>query len=103
MKWSVAVLSWVLFFVGLGLELGIDYYLRMVDGDPKTGGMAPILYYGIQLLLLVVAVILAFIGCQKISVLTYRVLIVAVQGVLGFGVYLCILLYYVFEFGIDSM
>ena len=91
------------FFAGLGLELGIDYYLRMVDGNPKTGGLEPNLYYGIQLLLSVVAIVLAFIACQKISVLAYRVLIVAIQGVLGFGVYLYVLLYYVFESGIDSM
>jgi len=34
------LIAWVVFLGGFGIEVGIDRFLRMRDGDVTTGGLA---------------------------------------------------------------
>ena len=103
MKWRMTFLAWILFFCGLGVELYIDFSLRMQDDNPKTGGLSPIHYFGYQVLLALSSVLVAFLACRGIAKLYFRILIVVAQVVLGFVLYMLILLHYVLEYDIDSL
>jgi hypothetical protein len=51
--------AWLIFFGGLGALIGVDWYLRMRDGEIRTGGFPEPL--------LVVAQLLLVLGCAWIA------------------------------------
>jgi hypothetical protein len=95
------VLAWVLFIGGLGLELAIDYLLRIYDGDIKTGGIPELLLFLITIALASIAVWLAFTATKPLGSRWKRLVVVAPQAVVGYVVYAFIAIYYVCSTGID--
>jgi len=103
MHWKVFALSWIIFFSGLAIELTIDYFLRMVDGNVRTGGLQPGVYYGAQLVLALIAITISIKGSKSIVNIRNRVALLSIQYCLGFILYLFVLLWYVLGFGVDSL
>lgn len=103
MNWKITLFAWLLFFAGLGVELVVDYTLRMRDGNPRSGGLAPSIYYGTQVVLFLCAFFLLLRGTLSLEKRYNRVLVLAVQVAIGSILYFWALFSYVIGAGIDSL
>lgn len=103
MNWRLTIIAWLLFFVGLGIELSADYSLRMRDGNIRTGGLSPNIYYGVQTILFLSALFLGVIGVSNFKKRIIQFFVVSIQIAIGFILYIYILFSYVLGTGIDSL
>lgn len=103
MNWKITIFAWALFFLGLGVELAIDYALRMQDGNPRTGGLSPATYYITQIILFLCAFFLSVKGTRSMKKWFSRVIVVSIQVAIGSVLYLWALYSYVLNAGIDSL
>ena len=94
-------LAWVVFFTGFLLEMLVDYLMRSRNGDIRTEGLSPTIWFLIQILLAAIALSLAFSATKPLQKWWKRVLVVLVQGTVAFGVYLYMGLSYICGTGID--
>ena len=98
-----AILGWLLFFGGAGIEFLIDYILRMRDANIRTGGFPEPLLFLLQAMLVLVSIFLLYQGVRSRPSLWQRVAIVSCQVAIGFVVYCFLALWYVTGTGIDSL
>jgi len=103
MNWRLTIIAWSLFFVGLVIELSVDYALRMRDGNMHTGGFSSNIYYGIQAVLFLSALFLGVRGASNFKKRIIQFLVVSIQIAIGFILYIWILFSYVLGAGIDSL
>jgi len=103
MYWKIFALSWIIFFFGLAIELTIDYFLRLVDGNVRTGGLQPGVYYGVQLLLAFISIMISVKSSGRIENVRNRGILLVMNFCLGFILYLFFLLWYVLGLGVDSL
>lgn len=97
------MLAWSIFFVGFGVEIGVDHVLRIQDGNIRTGSIPEPLWFLIQIALAAGALWLAFTATETLRIWWKRLLVVGVQAAVGFALYAFISLYYVVGTGIDSL
>ena len=83
--------------------MGIDHLLRIQDGNIRTGGIPELLWSLIQIALAVVALSIAYIATKPLHVFWKRAVMVGVQAIVGFLIYVFVGLYYVVATGIDSL
>ncbi len=95
--------AWCVFLGGFGVEVGIDRFLRMRDGDVTTGGIPETMWLAIPVLLAVAAAVLAWQGTRPMHAVWKRLAVVTVQLVVGFVIYGGGCLWYVVGGGIDSL
>jgi hypothetical protein len=95
--------AWLVFLGGFGVEVGVDRFLRMRDGDVTTGGIPEPLWFAIPILLAVAAAFLAWQGTRPLHAVWKRLAVVSVQLVVGFVIYAAGCLWYVVGSGIDSL
>lgn len=98
-----AFIPWFVFLGGLGIELGIDYLIRMRDGDIRTGGLPETLFFALQLMLATVALLMAWQATRSLEAAWKRLTVVSLQAGIGFVLYAIIGLMYVVGNGIDSL
>ena len=100
-----AVLGWLQFIVGLLILGSWDYYVRWRDGWLGNGGKPTpdAVWFGVPLLLGVIALILLWRATAAIRRSWTRVAVVAVQALLGFAFYVVACLWYVVGTGVDSL
>jgi hypothetical protein len=98
---TLGVLAWIVFFGGFAMEIGIDYALRIRDGDVRTGGIPETLWFLIQIVLAAVALWLAFRATETLGSWWKRLLIVGLQAAIAFIPYAFIGINYVCGAGID--
>jgi hypothetical protein len=98
-----SVIGWFLFFGGLAIQIGVDYFLRMQDGNIKEGGFSEPLWFSIQFILGLISIFFLYKGTQSRPQLWQRIATVAWQVILAFVIYFVILLFYVLGTGIDSV
>ena len=103
MNWRLTIIAWSIFFFGLGIELSVDYTLRMRDGDMHTGGFSPTIYYGVQTVLFLSALFIGVRGVSKFKKHIIQAFVLSVQIAFGFILYILILFTYVLGAGIDSL
>ena len=96
-----AILPWLVFFGGLALEFGLDYALRIRDGDVRTGGIPQPLWFAILWALAAIALWLAYEATGNIAALWKRLSIVALQAAVAFFLYAAMAISYVCGAGID--
>ena len=94
---------WIIYLVGLCLEIGVDYFLRMQDGNIRSGGLPDSVLFLISVVLAGVSVGLVFIATKPLMHIWKRLLSLVVQVVLGFVIYLFVTFNYVLGTGIDSL
>jgi len=97
------LLAWIVFLGCMGVEMAIDYTLRIRDGNVQTGGIPEPLWFILQLSFSAVSLRLAYAGTLPMGVLWKRILAVAAQAATGLFLYGFIGLYYVVSSGIDSL
>ncbi len=98
------IAAWLIFLGGLGVDFGVDHYLRMQDGDVTTGGMPEILSFGILPITLAAAsTYLAWRATRALQPLWKRYAVVSVQRLVGFFISTAGSLVYVGCGGIDSL
>ncbi|MFC1742506.1 hypothetical protein ACFL35_00825 [Candidatus Riflebacteria bacterium] len=95
------ILAWLLFFTGFAIELAIDYYWRLGDGNIHTGGFPEPFWFGIPFLLAAISAWIAFKGSTGLSPAWKRYPVLAVQLILGFFLYAFICAVYITGAGID--
>lgn len=100
---KLTIIAWLVFFAGLGVEMLVDYLLRSQDGNIRTGGIPETLWFLMQIFLGAVSVWLAFLGTSSLVRLWKRLLVLAVELLVGFAVYIFMVLFYVVGMGIDSL
>jgi hypothetical protein len=97
------LIAWLVFLGGFGVEVGVDRFLRMRDGDVTTGGIPEPLWFAIPILLAVAAAFLAWQGTRPLHAVWKRLAVLSVQLVVGFVIYAAGCLWYVVGSGIDSL
>lgn len=81
--------------------MGVDHTMRIQDGNMRTGGIYEPLWFLIQILLGLVALWLIATATKPLQHWWKSLLIVGVQGAIGFGLYIIIGINYVCRTGID--
>ena len=97
------LLAWLLYFGLLGIELFIDYQLRMQDGNVRTGGIPEMLLFALFWIQAFAAAILLWQGTRELNALWKRFSFFGLQVGLGFIAHVAIGLWYVVGHGIDSL
>jgi hypothetical protein len=97
------LVAWLVFLGGFGVEVGVDRFLRMRDGDVTTGGIPETLWFAIPIVLAVAAASFAWQGTRPLQAIWKRLAVVSVQLVVGFVIYAFACLWYVVGSGIDSL
>jgi hypothetical protein len=97
------LIAWLVFLGGFGIEIGVDRFLRMRDGDVTTGGIPELLWFAIPIVLGVVAAFLAWNGTRQLHAVWKRLAVFSVQLLVGFVIYAAICFWYVVGSGIDSL
>jgi hypothetical protein len=93
-------LAWLLWLGGIVALMGVDYFLRLSDGNIKTGGV-PDLLGGVLLVLLGGASLwLLYQGMRNISILM-RLIFLCIQAAAGYLLGVVIGINYVCRAGID--
>ena len=93
---------WVLFAAGWVLEAWVDDRLRTADGLPTTGGLARHTWFGIHIALAALTLVLAW-ACLPHHRWPTRSLILALQLLTGFPLYVLACLAYGIAAGIDHL
>jgi hypothetical protein len=96
-------IAWIVFLGGFGIELQIDLLMRYRDGDVTTGGLPELAWYGVPILLGVVATILAWQGTRPLRRLWGRIAVVVGEFIVGLGIYILGCIWYVITNGIDTL
>jgi hypothetical protein len=98
-------LAWIAFITGLLVLHSCDYYVRWRDGWLCKGGLPTpdVVWFGIPMLLGVIAVALWWSGTAGFERWWVRVVVVALQTLACFAVYLAACVWYVVETGVDSL
>lgn len=97
------LIAWLVFLGGFGIEVGVDRFQRMRDGDVTTGGIPEPLWFAIPILLAVASAFLAWQGTRPLQAVWKRLAVLSVQLVVGFAIYTAGCLWYVVGCGIDSL
>jgi hypothetical protein len=97
------LIAWLVFLGGFGVEVGIDRFLRMRNGDVTTGGIPEPLWFAIPIVLALVSVFLAWQGTRPLHAVWKRLAVISVELVVGFVIYAGACLWYVVGSGIDSL
>ena len=90
-----SIIAWLIFFGGLGLEICIDYILRVQDGSIRTGGIPEPLWFFIQIILGAISIWLGYLGTNSFIKTWKRLLVLAIEVGLGILAYVFIVLIYV--------
>ncbi len=98
---KLALMAWLVFFFGFASEILVDYLMRSYDGNIKTGGLPPSVWFLIQIALAALSLLLAFKATSPLRKLWIRILCVAAQSVVAFVMYFIIGLSYICTAGID--
>lgn len=83
---SIAV-TWLIFLIALALILGVDYGLRMSDGELRSGGLAVELQVALLLLAGLFCLFRVYVACKNRLKPALTILLLLVTGALGLGVY----------------
>jgi hypothetical protein len=99
------LLAWVQFIGGLLILGSIDFYIRWRDGWLGSTGMPTpdVIWFGVPLLLGIVAILLLWCGTASIQSPWARIGAIAAQAIVGFVIYMAASLWYVIETGVDSL
>jgi hypothetical protein len=97
------ITAWIIYLGGFAIVMAIDHFLRIQDGNIRTGGIPEALWFLIQITLGVVALRLLFTATKPIITLWKRLLIVGVQAIVCYIITVFLSLYYVVGTGIDSL
>ena len=100
-----AALAWLQFIVGLVVLGSWNYYVRWRDGWLDTGGSPTpdAVWFGVPLLLGVIAIVLLWHATASVPRFWVRVALVVMHAFVGFALYLVACFWYVTGTGIDSM
>ena len=100
-----AVFAWLEFIIGVIILCAYDYYIRWRDGWLGHHGMPTpnTVWFGVSLLLGVIAVLLLWRSTATFSRLRIRIIAVTIQVIIGFVVYFFMCLWYYIETEIDSL
>ena len=97
------VTAWLMFFGGLAVLLAIDHALRIRDGVVQSGGIPEVVYYGVPVILGLLATGCLWRAVRKNQKMAWGILEATGHLVVGFMLYAIALLYYVTGTGIDSL
>jgi len=92
-----------MYFGILGIELFIDYQLRIQDGNVRSGGIPDELLSGMLIIQASVAAVLLWQGTGQLNALWKRLSLFLFQLGVGFVAHVAIALWYVVGHGIDSL
>ena len=103
MKYTVS--AWLVFIFGLIIIGSCDYYVRWRDGWLGKGGLPTpdVVWFGVPIVLGIIAVALLWYATGIIERSWVRIVIVAVQALIGFAIYIAACLWYVIGTGVDSL
>jgi hypothetical protein len=94
--------GWLLWIGGLIAVFAVDYSIRVIQRDLHFGGVPEPVQLVFAALLGVAALRLLFLGTNSLK-LSLRLILIAVQGFVGFWVAAFMGLYYVCSAGIDCL
>jgi nicotinamide riboside transporter PnuC len=97
------LLAWLVFLAGFGIEVGVDRFLRVRDGDVTTGGIPEPLWFAIPMVLAAAATVLAWQGTRPLHAIWKRLAVLSIQLLAGFAIYAAGCLWYRVGSGIDSL
>jgi len=98
------LVCWLIFLASVLLLFSVDYGLRLLDGDIKTGGINIVAGVIFIIIMGVFASYLQYRYLQTTNLGTFmQIGVLALQGVLGFIVFAAAGFIYTIKFGIDSL
>ena len=98
-----SIIAWLVFFGGFGFMLLVDYFLRIQDGNIKSGGIPELLFFTTIIALSLLAIWQLYMASIAIKSLWKQLLVLGVQVGIAFILYAFLSLFYVVGVGIDSM
>jgi hypothetical protein len=94
------ILAWLVWLGGVGALIGVDYFLRLSDGDIKTGGI-PDLLGGVLLILLGgTSLWILYHGLRNVPIWK-RFILMGIQALAGYLLGAAMGINYVCRAGID--
>jgi len=99
----LVIKAWFIFVGGVAVTIAVDYFLRMQDGNIRTGGIPHEVMASIHIVLAAISLWMLIRATKALSKSWKRVFLLCLQVAIGFALYAFSLLFYVIESGIDSV
>ncbi|MCR6654665.1 MAG: hypothetical protein NVV63_02390 [Opitutus sp.] len=91
------------FAVSLLAVVALDRHLRLRDGEIRTGGLPEIVWFGAHALCALIPLALVIAVVRRLESVWAKISLIAATLVIGWLLYIYILLHYVTGSGIDSL
>lgn len=96
-------IAWAVFILGIAAIFGLDYGLRMADGNVRSGGLGEPLYFGAAAAVGGVSLLLLYRATAQVSVPWKRWVVLIACVALAWILYAVAALFYVIHAQIDSL
>lgn len=104
MSYKITVVyAWSIFVGILAVELGIDYFVRLISEDFYDSGIYEPIWFLIHIIAAGIAGYFLFCGFRCLEKTYQKIIHVVLNLVLGFFVYIVITGLYILGLGIDSL
>lgn len=94
---------WIIFWLGIGIELGMDFFLRWKNGGSSDVRISESYWLFFQLILAVVVSILVYKKLPNNKNSIFKMFLISIQVLSNFIIYLFVLVFYILESGLGTM
>jgi len=97
-----SIIEWFIWIFGTFSLFLIDYFIRINDGNIRTGGINENLLSALIYSVGLVSVWFLYMGVRK-KAIWFKIIVITTQVVIGYFLFIWVLLYYVCTVGIDCI